>query len=555
VKRSGHMVILIALVLAGAALAQDAATVTIPPPAAANPTLGWTLLIVWLAMVGFVLWRDFPRFFSGGASAIDESDDQSWLGRVLPLVRLRQNASWFPLPLTRRDEAIVVYPAELIRIRKRRKQRIDAAYRLDGSEDLKKTKGIKVKRVIPIAMVEKVMFKKPWIRGFFLNLIRMKIHSAKGTQKMYIRGCDLPNLLRALEILLPGKVVVPPTARHKWWKQKKSTQDLSKRRPLRSRPLALALKLVAVALIGASLWYLWGSPFLVVVYFVLVGLLQIANGLWERDPSKLLGSDPRRPILYLRSFLDDRETSLHPESSFSALVGLDPPFYELEAYRDARFYGFLRAVVRSLSNHHPVRLLKLMIDRPLDTSEEQMASFFARYGMFVAIGKPGEQFATTGAARMYVGNQEWQDVVKHLLRDSQVVLLQPSSTEGVWWEVEQTIRMAEPSRVLMCMVNYRGRQNDFEIFRLRLEKFLPSGVQVPRGIGNNPYVTFLYFDNQWQPHELRLVYYSRLLWPVRLRAVNLLRTLKPFLQGCRLVDDNGKMLPPADRQLGASAGS
>lgn len=154
---------------------------------------------------------------------------------------------------------------------------------------------------------------------------------------------------------------------------------------------------------------------------------------------------------------------------------------------------------------------------------------------------------------MYVGNEEWQDIVKGLLRDSQVVLLQPSSTEGVWWEVEQTIRMSEPSRVLMCMVNYRGRQNDYEIFRLRLEKFLPAGVQVPRGIGDNPYISFLYFDNQWQPHELRLVYYSRLLWPFRLRAVNLFKSLEPFLKGCGLVDSQGKILPPAERQQDTSA--
>jgi hypothetical protein len=189
------------------------------------------------------------------------------------------------------------------------------------------------------------------------------------------------------------------------------------------------------------------------------------------------------------------------------------------------------------------------VERPLDDSEEQVSSFFARFGMFVAIGKPGERFATTGASRMYVGNDEWQEVVRTLLRESQVVFLQPSRTEGVWWEVEQTLGSVGPSRVLMCLVNYRGRQNDYENFRLRLEKFLPAGVQVPRDIGINRGIFFFYFDNNWQPHELKLLYYSRLVWQFRLRAVNAERTLGPFLKACGMVDANGKMLPPAERAL------
>ena len=283
------------------------------------------------------------------------------------------------------------------------------------------------------------------------------------------------------------------------------------------------------------------------MYLLVVGMLQIANGLWEKDPAKLLGSDTRRPILYLRSFLDDRETSLHPETAFSALVGLDPPYYSLEQYRDAPFYKFARWTVGFLSNHHPVRMIKLLIGRPLDSSEEQMSGFFSQFGMFVAIGKPGEEVATTGAARMYVGNDEWQSLVVDLLSTSQIVLLQPSSTQGVWWEVQKTIELAAPARILMCMVDYRDRQNDYEVFRLRLEKLLPAGVQVPRAVGNNPYITFLYFDETWQVHELRLRYYSRIAWPLRFRAVDLQSTLQPFLQTAGVVDAKGKALPSGSR--------
>ncbi len=504
----------------------------------ATSPLGWVLIGAWLAMVIFLLWRDWPRFFNGPAPA-GSGDDASWLAGVLPIVRLRTSASLFPLPLTRRDEVVVLYPGEFVRLRKQRRQSIEAAYRVDGLEELKRDPSLKVKFSIPVNTIEKVVFRKTWYRGFFFDLVRVTVYLPKGKRRFYARGNGVPNLYRALNLLCPSRVVLPPAIKHKWERHKKP-EDLSSHRPLRSRPLSVLVKVAAIAFFGLGLWYFWGKSDLgmglLFLYLGLVGLLQIANGLWERDPQKLLKADSRRPILYLRSFLDDRETSLHPETAFSALVGLDPPFYSIDAYRDTAFYRLSRTIIKNLSNHHPVRLFKLLIGRPLDTSEEQMAAFFSGYGAFVAIGKPGERFATTGAARMYVGNDEWQGLVKDLLHDSEIIVLQPSSTEGVWWEVEQTIQLADPSRVLMCMVNYRGRQNDFETLRLRLEKYLPGGVTVPRATGDHPYITMLRFDNNWQPHELRLFYYSRWIWPFRLRAVNLKRTLEPFLEGCGLLE-------------------
>jgi len=158
-----------------------------------------------------------------------------------------------------------------------------------------------------------------------------------------------------------------------------------------------------------------------------------------------------------------------------------------------------------------------------------MAAFFKRYGTFVAIGKPGERFATTGAERMYVGNAEWQAIVEELLAESQAVVLQPASTEGIWWEVEHSIRSVPPERLLLCMVNYRDRQNDYETFRLRLEKFLPGTVRVPRATGCRNSISFFRFEPDWGPVELPVVNHWWFLWPFKKRAVNFRRTLAPFL--------------------------
>jgi hypothetical protein len=548
-RYSRTLLALLPCLVASVLLAQGETTSPSPTSPQPGPPsyVVWGLFIAWLVTVVLVLRRRWPRFFTSGSAVSDGEVDSAWFANVSPIVRLRRNASWFPLPLTRRDEVIILYPGQLVRIRLRRNTAIPGAYRPDGFEELKKTKGVKVLFSFPLESIEKIVFKKPWLRGFFLNLVRMTVYSSKKKRRMYVRGSELPNLLRALEFLLPERVTPPKQARRDSPK-KRNAGDLSQHRPMRSRPLALVLKVLSAVLIVVAIWSSFKQPALAVsalVYLVVVGMLQIANGLWEKDPAKLIGSDTRPPVLYLRSFLDDRETSLHPETAFSALVGLDPPYYSLEQYRDAAFYKFARWTVGFLSNHHPIRMIKLLIGRPLDSSEEQMSGFFAKFGMFVAIGKPGEEVATTGAARMYVGNDQWQRLVIDLLAKSQIVLLQPSSTQGVWWEVQKTIELAAPTRTLMCMVDYRDRQNDYEVFRLRLEKLLPSGAQVPRAVGNNPSITFLYFDETWNAHELRLCYYSRLLWRIKFRAVDLQRTLQPFLQTAQLVDAKGKALASA----------
>ncbi len=59
-----------------------------------------------------------------------------------------------------------------MRIRLRRNNPIPAAYRPDGFEELKKTKGVKVLFAFPFDWIEKMVFNKPWLRGFFLNLVR-----------------------------------------------------------------------------------------------------------------------------------------------------------------------------------------------------------------------------------------------------------------------------------------------------------------------------------------------------------------------------------------------
>jgi hypothetical protein len=49
------------------------------------------------------------------------------------------------------------------------------------------------------------------------------------------------------------------------------------------------------------------------------------------------------------------------------------------------------------------------------TEEEQLAMVMNEIGPFIAIGRPGEQWPELGAARMYVGDDEWQATINNLI--------------------------------------------------------------------------------------------------------------------------------------------
>ena len=123
-------------------------------------------------------------------------------------------------------------------------------------------------------------------------------------------------------------------------------------------------------------------------------------------------SDPRRPVVYLRSFADDEKVA------------------------DAHLMqGFFQ----------------------LRTEEEQVALVLNRIGPFVAIGDPKESLPDLGAARMYVGDGDWQARVSDLLASARLVVLRASSTQGVRWELQQAVSRLSPERLLLFVPKGRLR--------------------------------------------------------------------------------------------------
>ena len=309
--------------------------------------------------------------------------------------------------------------------------------------------------------------------------------------------------------------------------QNKPKADLSHRKPFRSNALALTFRLAAIASLGLWVYY----QFLPFHYeeIIIGSLFLLSIPLSQKSTDKLRKDDTRKPILYLRSFLDDNETTLTPCTKLSSSLGVDPPYYWLRDFglEDGVRYTTGKFIIKYGYSFWPSRLIRLFFGNPLDTSEEQLTDYFKKYGLVVAIGKPGEKLTTPGASRMYVTNEEWQQTVIDLLKESQIILLQPSTTDGVWWEIDKVLKECKPENIILCMVNYRNHQEYYENFLRRFKAINPK-IKIPWSIGNENKTMFITFDKNWQPFIFDLKYYSIFRWPFTGNALNLNKTFKDY---------------------------
>jgi hypothetical protein len=138
--------------------------------------------------------------------------------------------------------------------------------------------------------------------------------------------------------------------------------------------------------------------------FVALGAIisRLARRLAAIDAHQLMLRDARPPVLYLRSFGDDRLKLLTATLGRPSLI---------ERFTPRRFDAFEEVLVRHLSHHGPV----------------------------VALNPPGTKLAPLGAARETLDSADWQSVIAAwMARSVMIVFVAPPSqvTRGLHWELE-----------------------------------------------------------------------------------------------------------------------
>ena len=202
-------------------------------------------------------------------------------------------------------------------------------------------------------------------------------------------------------------------------------------------------------------------------------------GRMRRAPraEKVLVEDARAPILFLRSFRD--------EDDDKGVTGVSRS---------------LKSADRSLAPSTPAWGPR---------EQEALASIFRKIGPYVAIGKPREKLPEVGAARMYVGDDDWQTRVTELSTRARLVIVRAGSTNGLQWEVERLVALVPPTKVLVLL------PADADQY-LRFCEWANKALPVPLA-REMPDGRFLVFDEHWTPRVL----------PVK---PTLTKSLEPYFQ-------------------------
>ena len=189
------------------------------------------------------------------------------------------------------------------------------------------------------------------------------------------------------------------------------------------------------------------------IFFLFVALRRVSKR-YRLNSRKILLTDTREPILYLRAFYEESA----PKVTYHDKPGID----------------------------------------------EALAKVLKNVGPLVALGKPSDKQLPLGAIRVYFDQDTWQENVKTLMSMSKLVVIQAGHSRGLEWEIATAIKCLQPQQLLFTFLSWQGldnvsRHTKFSEFATQLKAI--SSIDLPNQFEN---AHFLYFDHKWNPHFAQL---------------------------------------------------
>jgi hypothetical protein len=122
-----------------------------------------------------------------------------------------------------------------------------------------------------------------------------------------------------------------------------------------------------------------------------------------------------------------------------------------------------------------------------------------------------------GAARLYVGDDRWREVVGNFMNDAALVVIRAGETANLWWETEEALTRCSPERVIIVAL---GPAETFASFEKRFTETFGKPAAPPPSPRAPVFTallrlmfpygqtagTVIYFDRDAKPCEEPLVY-------------------------------------------------
>lgn len=199
---------------------------------------------------------------------------------------------------------------------------------------------------------------------------------------------------------------------------------------------------------------------------------------------EIMMNDSRRPVLYFRSF--EKEIQRVHSLRWTRLV---QQFYQSQG-------GYYLRSGDVLFSDRSRRGLTIGSKRTSLDEQMVFAQAFETIGPYIALGRPNEgyQDMDLGAAKKYVANDQWQDVVRQWLKECAAVVLEAGDSASLGWEIDQVVLLVPPQSVIvMCPYT----DDEYISFLQTHSRRFPHGL--PR---TRPTSRLLVFDSAWHVREL-----------------------------------------------------
>lgn len=208
-------------------------------------------------------------------------------------------------------------------------------------------------------------------------------------------------------------------------------------------------------------------------------VLKISRRFATSSAEEVLAWDTRRPVLYLRTFEDDKQLN-RDDPSADALKWGNPVLL------------IFRGIVGNIR------------------FEERLLAVCEQVGPFIGLGHPTDRNEDySGAARFSPFGDEWKDVVLDLMDKSAVIIIRATSREGegMLWELDQ-IAVQKLAAKTVLYIEFDGADDD-ELRKLRYQKYAAMiqsryGVRLPPF---DPQKRFIYTPvggEPWSGHTFNL---------------------------------------------------
>jgi hypothetical protein len=174
-----------------------------------------------------------------------------------------------------------------------------------------------------------------------------------------------------------------------------------------------------------------------------------------------------------------------------------------------RFTTADAAAVLAKDTRKPILYLRPFIDRYTgndvrsqpESDENLIFPVLKEVGPVITMGHPGETLPPFGAARLYLDpDSDWKDSVISYFSQSRFVVITPGDSEGVIWETSQALQYSAPENIIISLVSFKKDLHyskpiaTYESFRNAVRR--STGIELPEEIGDS---LFIYFDADRKP--------------------------------------------------------